>query len=93
MSSNLINIYYDLYDILDDDELFINAIKHFTKTNKFKSALNVQLSNLRLTKIEKELNQLYDTPIKDLKKFAMNYKLKQKAKEVKKYQSSIFDFI
>ena len=93
MSSSLINIYYDLYDILDDDDLFVDAIKHFTKTNKFKSAINVQLSNLRLTKIEKELNMLYDTPIKDLKKFAMNYKLKQKAKEVKKYQSSIFDYI
>ena len=91
--SNLISVYYDLYDILDDDDLFVDAIKHFTKTNKFKSALNVQLSNLRLAKIEKELNILYDTPKIHLKKFAMNYKLKQKAKEVKKYQSSIFDFI
>lgn len=85
MSKNgkLIDIYYDLYVFLDDDNLFVDAMKHFTKTDKFKSAIAVQLENLRLTKLEKELNILYDTPIKELKRFAKLWRLEKR---------SLFDF-
>lgn len=92
-NNELVNIYYDLYNVLDDDNLFIDAIKHFTKTPKFKSAILVQLENLRMLKLEDELNQLYDLPLNTLKDYAMRWKLRNKAKMVKKYQSSIFDFI
>lgn len=92
-NNELVNIYYDLYNVLDDMELFIDAIKHFTKTPKFKSAILVQLENLRMLKLEDELNMLYDLPLNTLKDYAMRWKLRNKAKEVKKYQSSIFDFI
>lgn len=92
-NSELVNIYYDLYNVLDDDNLFIDAIKHFTKTPKFKSAILVQLENLRMLKLEDELNMLYDLPLNTLKDYAMRWKLIYKAREVKKYQSSIFDFL
>ena len=92
-NNELVNIYYDLYNVLDDDQLFIDAIKHFTKTPKFKSAILVQLENLRMLKLEEELNTLYDLPLNTLKDYAMRWKLIYKAKEVKKYQSSIFDFL
>lgn len=83
-NNELVNIYYDLYDVLDDDNLFIDAIKHFTKTPKFKSAILVQLENLRMLKLEEELNMLYDLPLNTLKDYAMRWKLRNKAKEVKK---------
>lgn len=92
-NNELVNIYYDLYNVLDDDNLFIDAIKHFTKTPKFKSAILVQLENLRMLKLEDELNQLYDLPLNTLKDYAMRWKLRNKAKLVKKYQSNIFDFL
>lgn len=92
-NNELVNIYYDLYSVLDNDQLFIDAIKHFTKTPKFKSAILVQLENLRMLKLEDELNQLYDLPLNTLKDYAMRWKLRNKAKMVKKYQSSMFDFI
>ena len=92
-NNELVNIYYDLYNVLDDDQLFIDAIKHFTKTPKFKSAILVQLENLRMLKLEEELNMLYDLPLNTLKDYAMRWKLIYKAKEVKKYQSNIFDFL
>lgn len=92
-NNELVNIYYDLYNVLDNDQLFIDAIKHFTKTPKFKSAILVQLENLRMLKLEDELNTLYDLPLNTLKDYAMRWKLIYKAKEVKKYQSNIFDFI
>ena len=92
-NNELVNIYYDLYNVLDDDNLFIDAIKHFTKTPKFKSAILVQLENLRMLKLEDELNMLYDLPLNTLKDYAMRWKLIYKAKEVKKYQSNIFDFL
>ena len=92
-NNELVNIYYDLYNVLDDDQLFIDAIKHFTKTPKFKSAILVQLENLRMLKLEDELNILYDLPLNTLKDYAMRWKLIYKAKEVKKYQSNIFDFL
>lgn len=92
-NNELVNIYYDLYNVLDNDQLFIDAIKHFTKTPKFKSAILVQLENLRMLKIEEELNMLYDLPLNTLKDYAMRWKLMNKAKMVKKYQSNIFDFI
>ena len=92
-NNELVNIYYDLFEYLDDMELFIDAIKHFTKTPKFKSAILVQLENLRMLKLEEELNMLYDLPLNTLKDYAMMWKLMNKAKEVKKYQSSIFDFL
>lgn len=92
-NNELVNIYYDLYNVLDDDQLFIDAINHFTKTPKFKSAILVQLENLRMLKLEDKLNTLYDLPLNTLKDYAMRWKLIYKAKEVKKYQSNIFDFI
>lgn len=92
-NNELVNIYYDLYNVLDDDNLFIDAIKHFTKTPKFKSAILVQLENLRMLKLEDELNTLYDLPLNTLKDYAMRWKLINKAKLVKKYQSNIFDFL
>lgn len=92
-NNQLVNIYYDLYNVLDDDNLFIDAIKHFTKTPKFKSAILVQLENLRMLKLEDELNQLYDLPLNTLKDYAIKWKLRNKAKMVKKYQSNIFDFL
>ena len=92
-NNELVNIYYDLYNVLDDDNLFIDAIKHFTKTPKFKSAILVQLENLRMLKLEDELNTLYDLPLNTLKDYAIKWKLRNKAKMVKKYQSNIFDFI
>ena len=92
-NNQLVNIYYDLFEYLDSIDLFIDAIKHFTKTPKFKSAILVQLENLRMLKLEAELNTLYDLPLNTLKDYAMRWKLIHKAKEVKKYQSSIFDFL
>lgn len=92
-NNELVNIYYDLFEYLDSMELFIDAIKHFTKTPKFKSAILVQLENLRMLKLEDELNMLYDLPLNTLKDYAMRWKLRNKAKMVKKYQSSIFDFL
>lgn len=92
-NNELVNIYYDLYNVLDDDNLFIDAIKHFTKTPRFKSAILVQLENLRMLKLEEELNMLYDLPLNTLKDYAMRWKLRNKAKMVKKYQSNIFDFL
>lgn len=92
-NNELVNIYYDLYNVLDDDNLFIDAIKYFTKTPKFKSAILVQLENLRMLKLEDELNTLYDLPLNTLKDYAMRWKLMNKAKMVKKYQSNIFDFL
>ena len=92
-NNQLVNIYYDLFEYLDSMELFIDAIKYFTKTPKFKSAILVQLENLRMLKIEDELNQLYDLPLNTLKDYAMRWKLRNKAKMVKKYQSNIFDFL
>ena len=92
-NNQLVNIYYDLFEYLDSIDLFIDAIKHFTKTPKFKSAILVQLENLRMLKLEEELNMLYDLPLNTLKDYAMRWKLMNKAKEVKKYQSNIFDFL
>lgn len=92
-NNQLVNIYYDLFEYLDDMELFIDAIKHFTNTPKFKSAILVQLENLRMLKLEDELNMLYDLPLNTLKDYAMRWKLMNKAKMVKKYQSNIFDFL
>ena len=93
-NSELINLYYSLYDVLNDDKLFIDAIKHFTKTTKFKSALAVQLENLRLLKIEEELTMLaYDVSVGELEAFAKRWKLMHKAKKMRSYQSNLFDFI
>ena len=92
-NNQLVNIYYDLFEYLDDMDLFVDAIKHFTKTPKFKSAILVQLENLRMLKLEDELNQLYDLPLNTLKDYAMKWKLRNKARMINRYQSNIFDFI
>ena len=92
-NNQLVNIYYDLFEHLDSMDLFVDAIKHFTKTPKFKSAILVQLENLRMLKLEDELNQLYDLPLNTLKDYAMKWKLRNKARMVNRYQSNIFDFI
>ena len=50
-NNELVNIYYDLFEYLDSIELFIDAIKHFTKTPKFKSAILVQLEDRKSTRL------------------------------------------
>lgn len=62
-------MYYDLFNILDDVDMFTDAIKQFTKTKYNPYYIKLCLEYLRLNNFEYELNVLYDMRINDLKDF------------------------
>lgn len=70
---NLTTIYYDLFEILDDVELFAEAINHFCIKKYSKRKVMNLLEDLKLHKLEKELNELYDQPINNLKSFKVSF--------------------
>jgi len=72
---SLIDIYYQLSEIMEDDtEILICAIKELTNTKKKNAELRNRLEKLNLDTIAEELNELYDIEIKVLKRFCFNKK-------------------
>lgn len=76
MKNDLIQIYYDLYEILDDNIIIAKHIKKVSKKKYSVRKIIYLLENLRLDKIDNELNILYDMKMEDLKKFKRVYMLK-----------------
>ena len=70
---NLINIYYDLSEVFNDDiEIMVQAIHDLTATSYKRCDIREKLECLNLNTIESELNQLYDINISTLRKFRDN---------------------
>lgn len=70
---NLINIYYELSEIFNDDiEMLVVALHSLTNTKYKRSDIRDKLECLNLNTIEYELNQLYDISIITLIKFREN---------------------
>ena len=88
--SDLIQTYYDLFEILDDVDLFTDALKYFTKSELRWSIIKSHLEFLRLHNIEKELNSLYDMKMNELKEYKIKYELAQKEQG---YQTTLEDFM
>lgn len=65
----LLTIYYDLFEILEDTEIVIEAIKELTDSRDSRSSIRQKLENLWLWHYEEELNFLYDMRMDDLKAF------------------------
>ena len=86
MKNELLDIYYDLYDIFEDVELIADAIKDLSYTTQSRCNILRHLEFTRLWNLDSELNQLYDMQIKTLKLYKFQ-------KEKKGQQSSIYDFI
>lgn len=74
--SELINIYYFLFDIIDDVDMFTDLIKEKTNTKLPKAKIKSNLEYLNLNKLDSELNIIYDMKMEDLKKFKRVYMLK-----------------
>ena len=83
----LLDVYYDLYDILQSIETIADALRELQNVRKPKSKIIEHLEALRLYHFEKELNALYeDMPLGDLKAF----KIKQLSYG---HQTTIEDFL
>ena len=67
MKNELLDIYYDLYDIFEDVELIADAIKDLSYTTQSRCNILRHLEFTRLWNLDSELNQLYDMQIKTLK--------------------------
>lgn len=65
----LLTIYYDLFDILGDTEIVVEAIKELTNGEDSRSSIRQKLENLWLWHYEEELNFLYDMKMEELKSF------------------------
>ncbi len=84
---NLLDVYYDLSEIMNDDlEVLIDALKELTSCNKKKIELRNRLEKLNLETMETELNELYDIDMKVLKRYCFN---KQRVGT----QTEIWDFL
>jgi len=74
--SELIDIYYFLFDVVDDIDMFTDLIKEKTDTKLTKAKIKSNLEYLNLNKLDSELNIIYDMKMEDLKKFKRVYMLK-----------------
>lgn len=74
--SELIDIYYFLFDVVDDVDMFTDLIKEKTDTKLTKAKIKSNLEYLNLNKLDSELNIIYDMKMEDLKKFKRVYMLK-----------------
>lgn len=87
MKNELLDIYYDLSELFDDnDEVLISALMKYGKCKYKRSIIRMCLSNLKLSILSESINELYDTDIRVIRA----YKLRE---EKIGLQSSIFDFI
>ena len=82
----LLTIYYDLFDILGDIEIVVEAIKELTNSEDSRSSIRQKLENLWLWHYEEELNLLYDMKMDELKLFRI-----KKMKRVT--QTTLEDFL
>ena len=67
--SELIDIYYFLFDVVDDIDMFTDLIKEKTDTKLTKAKIKSNLEYLNLNKLDSELNIIYDMKMEDLKKY------------------------
>ena len=82
----LLTIYYDLFDILGDTEIVVEAIKELTNSEDSRSSIRQKLENIWLWHYEEELNFLYDMKIDDLRAY--------KVKKMKRgTQTTLEDFL
>ena len=76
--NQLISIYYDISEILNDEtECVADAILHFTKPKKTRYVIMLSLEHLRLNQLKNELNTLYDTPMCEIQCFYKQWKIRQ----------------
>jgi len=75
--SKLIDIYYDLFDYLDEVDMFAEAIKTLCKCNLRKSVIRVSLEELRLHHIENELITINTLSKEELNTFNNTYSEKR----------------
>lgn len=87
--SQLINVYYGLYEIIGEVEAIADALIEIQGCELKRGCIITHLVNLRLHHIDYELNSLYDTDVKILKDFFREWKMKQE----KYYQTSIYDYL
>lgn len=77
MDKSIVDIYYDLYEILGDIETVADAIIELQDCKLKRWRLITHLTNLRLHHIEDELNLLYDTRMDKLKEFKIAWNLRK----------------
>lgn len=71
--SQLIDIYYDLFDYLDEIDMFAEALKKLCECKLRKSLIVINLANLRLHNIEDELIKLNTFSKEELTAFNEQY--------------------
>ena len=84
--SELIDIFYDLHDVLGEVETVACAIKELAKSKDSMSMIIQNLDFLRTWHYEEELNFLYDMKMDDLRAYRVN-KMKRGT------QTTLEDFI
>lgn len=73
MKNDLLDVYYDLYEILGSIETVADALKELQGVNMCRSGIIGHLESYRLHHVEQELNDLYDMKLDDLKKFKIKH--------------------
>jgi hypothetical protein len=86
MKVDILQIYYDLFDIFESIETLTEALKQLEGVKMSRCAIISHLENTRLKHFNQELNNLYDTDMRVLKAF------KLKCKE-RGYQTTLEDFL
>lgn len=71
--SKLIDIYYDLFDYLDEIDMFADALKKICSCKLRKSAIILNLEELRLHHVEAELLQINSMSKEALNNFNEDY--------------------
>jgi len=76
--SQLIDIYYDLFEYFNDNEPIVNAISTISKRDKRfinKAVIRKDITSLNLLKYSNPLQELYNLPKCELEKYKKDFNL------------------
>jgi hypothetical protein len=76
--SQLIDIYYDLFEYFNDNEPIVNAISTISKRDKRfinKAVIRKDITSLNLLKYSNPLQELYNLPKLELEKYKKDFDL------------------
>lgn len=91
--SNLIDDFYFLCEILNDDyDCVASFLKRYKLTNKKKSLLIFLMENLLLKRLEYEINSALDIKMREIRKFAKEWqRVREKNENKKIIERSLFN--
>ncbi len=89
----LIDDVYSLYNLFENYECLCDFIKAHKLSNKKRGCLLSCFEDLKVDKIEEEIDLVLDFNLSVIRGYVTNWQLVNNAKDNGIYQSNIFDFI